>query len=235
AQREKYIGKIVPRRFPIKNLVLDESVGLMSGILGLYLPEERQAGQLPKLIPYLIRGAKSTSYSLLPMRRRTVLAKEWTREAALVVLSRLSGDLVNSALKSADNIDNDDDRADILYALIPRLPKDSRAQLLADEITRVQSLNDKDARTNTISSLIGYLPKDDRQNLAESLLKHAQISHKYPFASTAKLIPYLEKSRADDVVHQALAEIRRLNDPRSRHDRLSLLIPSLPKSEIAEA
>jgi hypothetical protein len=234
-QRENIITKTVSRLWPTKLQLLEESNGLLAGILGLSLTEDQPQNQFGELVPYLVRGAKSRNYLFGPIRRRTVLTREWKRDAALIVLSRLSKDLIETALQSTARIYNDDDRADILYALVPGLPETRRRKLLAEEVTRVQSFGDKGTKTSALSSLVGYLPTDQRSGFAESLLKEAQTFDEYSFKLTATLAPYLEKHRVDEVIQQALLATAELKESRSRSEALKALSPVLPESRIPQA
>jgi hypothetical protein len=204
-------------------------------ILASYLPQEKQIELFPKLVPYLIRRAESMELGFLPSRRRTLTTGDWKRAAALTVLSKIPEEILESALVSANQIYNDDDRADILYALVPRLRPDRRKEVLRAEVKRVTAIGDTEAPTHALASLVKYMPADQRAELAETVLNAAQTMGEDRFAATAKIAPYLEGKRGDKAVQQAFSAIRDLKDSRASRNALTALAPVLPRSSISEA
>jgi hypothetical protein len=233
-QRTKVIGGVVSQLRTDKSPLVRESDSLLAGILSLYAPPEHRVELFYKLYQYLIRGSTGGDYSLIRERRRGIGVWDWKKQAALQVLSNLPSSLAEISLESVDKIFNDDDRADILYVIVPKLPQTRRPQVLTAEIARDSAIGDTLARTQALASLAKHMPKNEQAGLAETVLNTAQTIERYRFRAIATVAPCLDEARVASLVRKALSAIQDLSESSSRRRALIELAPVL-KSEFSDA
>lgn len=231
-QRAEFVGRLVARLRAGDSWPVSSFFNLLIAVLSPYLTQEQRMELSPGLVVHLIRGVAGSEDRIFPTRVSTT---DWKRHAALKVLSKLPEHLLETAVSTANEVQDNANRADILSALVPRLSQDRCKELLRAEIKRVQALGDDHARTHALVALVGHIPVGRRSELAENTLSAVQKLTHSRFKAIAKLAPHLSDDSREKIIQEALMAVTESTDSRSRSETIVTLSPILSGGSLIKA
>jgi hypothetical protein len=207
-------------------------------ILVPYLPEAKRDGFFAEYLRPLVAAAAANPES--------GWKGAWRRADALAGLAQLPQSLVGAAVDIVEKHPPDEDQADALAVLMPRLPGERRAPILRRELARMRRIDDGPARLDALAALVPYLADDPRAALAEEVLAaspplttrdyRGELDAEFgAFERVGTLVPCLLPERTVAVLNHAFDTALTIEEPRSRAQALAAIVPVLPAAKIPEA